>query len=160
MRACLNCGVELTKKPGPGRWPKWCADCPKTHRKPKRTVRCPCGAILETHRGSYCSNSCRMKEYNQRPAAKERNRLRVHVRRARQFGVDSERFDSSEIFDRDGWVCGICELPVDPAARWPEPGAVTLDHIVPLARGGAHTRANTQCAHAYCNSVKGARPVA
>jgi 5-methylcytosine-specific restriction endonuclease McrA len=41
--------------------------------------------------------------------------------------------------------------------RVPHPLAPTLDHIVPLARGGHHTRDNTQCAHFSCNTRKGAR---
>jgi 5-methylcytosine-specific restriction endonuclease McrA len=32
-----------------------------------------------------------------------------------------------------------------------------LDHIVPLAKGGLHSRANTACACNGCNMKKGAR---
>jgi 5-methylcytosine-specific restriction endonuclease McrA len=32
-----------------------------------------------------------------------------------------------------------------------------LDHIVPLARGGEHSYANTQPAHPTCNRRKGAK---
>ena len=39
---------------------------------------------------------------------------------------------------------------------YPHPHSATLDHIVPLAAGGAHSYANVQCAHFICNSVKGA----
>jgi 5-methylcytosine-specific restriction endonuclease McrA len=31
---------------------------------------------------------------------------------------------------------------------------LTLDHVVPLAKGGTHEPANTQIAHAVCNSRK------
>ena len=81
-----------------------------------------------------------------------------HARRARIRGAIAENFDPREVFDRDGWVCGICDLPVDGSLAWPDPGAATLDHIVPISKGGAHVRANTQCAHFYCNNVKGDRP--
>jgi 5-methylcytosine-specific restriction endonuclease McrA len=30
----------------------------------------------------------------------------------------------------------------------------TLDHIVPVSRGGAHTAANVQLAHSACNRRK------
>lgn len=82
------------------------------------------------------------------------------ARRARLAGVESEAFDSREIFERDGWLCGICELPVDAALRFPDPGSPSLDHVLPLSRGGSHTRANTQLAHLYCNNAKGNRDVA
>lgn len=33
--------------------------------------------------------------------------------------------------------------------------AMTLDHIIPLSKGGSHTADNLQCAHFMCNSKKG-----
>jgi len=62
----------------------------------------------------------------------------------------AERFSPGEIYERDGWQCGICQQHVEPADA-------TLDHIIPLSRGGPHTRANVQLAHRRCNSRKGAR---
>ena len=37
----------------------------------------------------------------------------------------------------------------------PNPLSASLDHIVSVAVGGLHTRANTQLAHLGCNSRKG-----
>lgn len=62
-----------------------------------------------------------------------------------------------EVFERDNWTCGICDEPVDQDIKWPDPRSVSLDHIVPLALGGAHSRANTQCSHLTCNVRKGAQ---
>lgn len=69
----------------------------------------------------------------------------------------AEVFEYREIFDRDSWVCGICETAVDPALAWPDPMSVSLDHIVPLSLGGAHIRTNVRCTHLVCNVRKGAR---
>jgi 5-methylcytosine-specific restriction endonuclease McrA len=33
----------------------------------------------------------------------------------------------------------------------------TIDHILPLARGGTHEPSNVQAAHFGCNAAKGAR---
>lgn len=77
------------------------------------------------------------------------------ARRARKRGADAEVFESLEIFERDNWVCGICGGHVDPGLVWPDPWSATLDHVVPLSKGGPHTRANTQLAHARCNLSKG-----
>lgn len=35
------------------------------------------------------------------------------------------------------------------------PMSASVDHIVPLSRGGEHSMANVQCAHLSCNSSKG-----
>jgi 5-methylcytosine-specific restriction endonuclease McrA len=80
-----------------------------------------------------------------------------HHSRATYFGVAYERIDRTQVFERDDWTCGICSLAVDPAARFPDAGSATLDHVVPMSRGGGHVWANVQLAHFYCNSIKGAR---
>ena len=76
------------------------------------------------------------------------------MRRAAQYGGEAEKFLAVEIYERDGWVCKICGIPVARDATVPHPFAPTLDHVTPLVHGGAHTRDNTQCAHFYCNSIK------
>jgi len=80
-----------------------------------------------------------------------------HARRVRVESGAVERFDALEVFERDGWVCGICGQLMDPVLKWPEPRSASLDHVLPLAAGGEHTRANTQAAHLICNIRKGAR---
>ena len=78
------------------------------------------------------------------------------IRRARKVGATVEVFDASEVFDRDGWVCGLCREPVVRELRWPDPGSASLDHVVPLSLGGAHSRENTRIAHLSCNVRRGA----
>jgi 5-methylcytosine-specific restriction endonuclease McrA len=55
---------------------------------------------------------------------------------------------------RSAGRCGVCGDPVDldvPRGRL-QP---TLDHIVPLSKGGNTERVNLQLAHRGCNSRKG-----
>jgi len=79
-------------------------------------------------------------------------------RRARQEGARREEWTTSEILERDGWQCQIpiCRCPVDrsidPAAEYAWRG--TVDHIVPISRGGDDTPANLRAAHQTCNSAK------
>lgn len=80
-----------------------------------------------------------------------------HGRRVRLEASTVERFDPVVVYDRDGWICGICGGAIDRALAWPDPGSVSLDHVLPLAAGGEHSRANTQAAHWICNVRKGAR---
>jgi 5-methylcytosine-specific restriction endonuclease McrA len=65
-----------------------------------------------------------------------------------------EMFDSREIFERDGWRCGICRRRVSQKLSWPHPRSVSLDHIVPISAGGGHVRENVQCSHLECNLRK------
>jgi 5-methylcytosine-specific restriction endonuclease McrA len=53
-------------------------------------------------------------------------------------------------------VCGICGEPVDMSLRYPNPLSKSIDHIIPLARGGHPTDlSNLQLAHLACNKSKG-----
>lgn len=77
--------------------------------------------------------------------------------------------------DKDGWaktayerarkviyhsqtVCAICGRPVDFSKKFPDPWSPTLDHIIPIAKGGAPADiANLQLAHLQCNRMKASR---
>jgi hypothetical protein len=84
----------------------------------------------------------------------------TQMRRAQMAGVGSEKFANAEVYERDDWTCGICGGDVPPDARFPDPLSASLDHVVPLSKGGAHTRANTRCSHLICNMRKGAQEAA
>jgi hypothetical protein len=77
-----------------------------------------------------------------------------HRARARRYGVENEYINKWQEFERDGWMCGLCDEPVDREAPWPAWESPSLDHVVPLAVGGAHIYANVQCAHLGCNLLK------
>lgn len=52
-------------------------------------------------------------------------------------------------------VCGVCGKFVDKTLTWPHPGSPSVDHVVPLARGGkAMDRSGWQLAHLGCNRWK------
>lgn len=84
--------------------------------------------------------------YDQDPAevlrAPKRRRAE-RLRKAKRAPIDREA-----IFERDGWLCGICGEPV-------EAGDATLDHIVPISLGGADESSNVRLAHSLCNSRRG-----
>lgn len=84
----------------------------------------------------------------------ERRKANWKKRLAAKKATEIETVVYLEVFERDGWTCGICSDPVDPELKWPDPMSVSLDHVVPLAKGGSHTYANVQCAHLRCNLQK------
>ena len=71
-------------------------------------------------------------------------------RRAVLKGATVEKVDRREVYLRDKGICGICGCPVSLEE-------VTLDHIIPLSKGGEHSYRNIQLAHLSCNSAKGAK---
>ena len=159
MRMCRECRASSPKQPRDNRisTEKSCEAC-RTEFRPHRTSVSP----------RFCSLSCagrvgasRLRTYVTPEAKAAAERLRYQrksdLRRARKLGVEYEVINRRTVFDRDGWICGICYEPVDPSLRWPHAESVSLDHVIPLSRGGSHTYGNVQCAHARCNTRKGAR---
>jgi predicted nucleic acid-binding Zn ribbon protein len=114
-----------------------------------------CGDVMALGKRKLCGAAECHGQYHS-----ERMSVFAHERRARMAGVSSERFGKAEIFERDGWLCGICGSAVSRDARFPDPSSPSLDHVVPLAAGGEHTRANTRCSHLGCNMRKGAQVAA
>lgn len=80
-------------------------------------------------------------------------------RRALLRDPNAERVEPCEVFEADGWVCGICQEPVDRNLPWPDPLSPSLDHVVPLSRGGRHAKDNVRLAHLICNTRRGNREV-
>lgn len=114
-------------------------------------VKIPCAVcgqkFVPIGRASVCSAEC----------SRLRKRSADNYRRSVMAGAEAERFSDLEIFERDKWRCGLCGGRVSKAFRYPDIGAATIDHILPIARGGGHTWSNVQLAHFGCNTKKGAR---
>jgi 5-methylcytosine-specific restriction endonuclease McrA len=130
-------------------------------RHPKATVPCAvCSTIV--HRRIHnnhvptCSNSCRaIVQFGPRLAPGPTYDWSLDaVKRAREYGaIIKDIYDRIEIFDRDGWICQGCGIQCEQ----PDPFNVrsaTIDHIVALADGGEHSRANAQTLCLSCNSAK------
>jgi 5-methylcytosine-specific restriction endonuclease McrA len=74
--------------------------------------------------------------------------------RRRSAAADGDAIDRDVLGDRDGWVCGLCRLPVDRELAYPAPLSASIDHVVPLKLGGGHVWPNVQIAHNRCNVSK------
>lgn len=144
---CLQCGTRLQQ----GR-SKYCSHqcCVRYLRRTPQQRSCiVCGSRFVTwHRGTICSPKCKKENY-------QINNNRRRVREA--AAATNEKFSREEIFKRDRWRCQICGGRVDRKAKPHTPLAPTLDHIVPLSKGGVHSRVNSQCAHFRCNAKKHTR---
>lgn len=125
-------------------------------RKSKAKLCVICGRLrTNEYHSKWCSESCR-REYRKRQKIAA-NLLRKQTRRRREAikrGVRHERYNASDIYSRDNWMCGLCGKPIWKRAKVPHAKAATIDHIVPLSRGGDDVRSNVQAAHFICNSTK------
>jgi 5-methylcytosine-specific restriction endonuclease McrA len=69
---------------------------------------------------------------------------RRQARKRRQFVENVRR---REVYERDDGRCWLCRKRVSFEA-------MTVDHVVPLSKGGVHGMSNVRCACRLCNSTK------
>jgi 5-methylcytosine-specific restriction endonuclease McrA len=94
-----------------------------------------------------CSEKCYKKA--------ERN-YRKHVRRERMSlpdGVYRGNVSLKHVFKKYRGICQLCGCKCEMTKTY-SPNQATVDHIVPLAKGGLHTQENVQLACQECNSDK------
>ena len=95
---------------------------------------------------------------------KEQDARNAAARRALKRGNGHEPYSVQEVLERYGEDCHLCGLPIDlKAPRSQATGIVGwelglhVDHVIPLAKGGADMIGNVRPAHAICNLRKGDR---
>lgn len=110
----------------------------------------------------YCSHECNRKALNraQKMSPCHRERNDNHRHRAKKHGVEYvSGITLKKLVKRDGLRCRICGGMCDWSDHsWSEfcgPTYPSIDHIIPIAKGGPHTWENVQVAHLICNSEKG-----
>lgn len=84
-------------------------------------------------------------------AMHKRNRMR---RKNYKDSVISEPYSKQQVWDKSSGVCGICGLNIPENAESKSPLFFTVDHIVPLSKGGNDVLDNLQAAHFLCNCTK------
>lgn len=81
-----------------------------------------------------------------------------HAYERRSWNRPREPYARRDIFERDGWVCQLCDLPIDQGLKYPDPWSPSIDHVIPLSwEESSDTPANVQASHLGCNMRKGAR---
>jgi len=100
-----------------------------------------CGLLLEGGLSGYgaynfCSQNC----VDRAISTHKRHALRVKSR--------THFITKFELWLKDDGICGICKDMV-------EISQASIDHILPICKGGRHIWANVQLAHFACNIAKG-----
>lgn len=110
-----------------------------------------CGTLFtsRTPRQWLCSDDCRRQQARAHSSA---------YRASRRAGRSVERpVIPSRIFDRDRWRCHICRRKLTAKHKWPHPWSPSIDHLLPLTRGGEHVPENVATACLRCNIAKSNR---
>lgn len=62
--------------------------------------------------------------------------------------TQTRQFIRKQLINKNGAICGICGKPITNMKE------CTIDHIVPISKGGMTTMNNCQLAHFKCNQLK------
>lgn len=122
-----------------------------------------CGYKLGFAKGIRCADCRRFERFKYSEARKaagykrpKRYNSRSHRSRAREYGVEYVNVDPREVFERDSYICYLCKLPTNPNSNPGKRDYPTMDHVVPISKGGPHVLSNLRTACWSCNSAKGA----
>lgn len=173
---CEVCGAVFSSRKSGGAMPRYCPRLECKDEGKRRANRAGERRHREVHgesrvraaeRAAPAASKAAKRERDRRRNAELSNRKRYPDqfaakdarRRMRKLGNASEVvvFTRLEVYERDGWMCQLCQEPVDGALEYPDRDSPSLDHIIPLALDGPHTFDNCQLAHLRCNIEKGAR---
>lgn len=124
----------------------------RAERLADRLHPCPVCETMTTNR-KYCSPACSHKANNHRKELRRRAKLVNAI-------VDAD-IEIHELFSRDRGVCHICGGACDWNDKEIRPTGIicgdyypSVDHVIPLAKGGLHEWNNVRLAHRICNSLK------
>ena len=102
----------------------------------------------------YCSKKCYKKEYHKTITYKTTKKSQRHKRKMIKRGCYIEPVSLRYVYDKCNGKCMICGNDVNIELYHNDNMAATIDHIIPISKGGLHSKTNCQLAHRHCNSIK------
>lgn len=164
-RACIKCGVPQSvdnfrlHRDGKSRATNVCDECHSAMRRLRYAQDVSYREYMKSKASQYGKTRYKQDaEYREHMIANARSYAETHPEqlakyrnlRAERISTTYEEFTRYEIYKRDNGTCQYCGTKQNKTG-W------HLDHVIPLARGGVHTRENVVVSCASCNQSKGAR---
>lgn len=114
-----------------------------------------CGKLFSDKRNSCCSKGCKNRRANRQKEIRRRKQLREN-------GKVDYALTLQKVIERENNVCYICGDKCDSSDYKHDdkgsfivgPNYPSIEHIVPVSKGGTHTWDNVKLAHHYCNTIK------
>lgn len=124
----------------------------KIVRKQKEVSCKSCGNVhFAYNQGSMCID-CRTARDKAAKRLKDRQRSSFS-KRCLKYGVRYTTINRIEVYRRDNWTCAYCGVRVVKSVVY-KPNQATIDHVIPLSKGGSHAIDNVVTACQQCNSIK------
>jgi hypothetical protein len=177
IKACLCCNKDFPIQDEKFNRKKFCSDlCRTKHwkrinreyykerrkKEPERAgekvihnKKCrECSKMFTTTRKAqvYCDLDCSRK-------FRSRKRERERDKRIRDNGPIDHDISIERLMIRDKEICHLCDERVDIHSHHNDNYYPSIDHVIPIIRGGTHTWDNVRLAHRVCNSIKNNRTI-
>jgi hypothetical protein len=157
-RQCARCTTIF--RPELGKPTKFCStSCSAITIQPMpltcRLVQCnDCNAPYKPRGGATRCERCQFISMATRQDANSAKR--AHIERAGDKDISWQT-----VGQRDSWICHLClkKVPQQPG-KAKSPKGATVDHLIPLARGGEHVWENVALAHNRCNMSRSTQGIA
>jgi len=167
---CVDCDVQKTKDRH--RYEKEQREALKTIERNKRKTQSAfrfcgdCGLVILTGQKKFCDD-CLIKHEKrvQQTYSREQSRRADMKRRARMRKVKHDKgLTKEKLYERDNGICYLCGRVCDwNDGKW-ENGVFkvgktypTVEHLVPIIKGGNDTWDNVKLACVSCNARKGTK---
>ena len=111
---------------------------------------CACGELLNDPNRTMCKACARNKQ-------KRRDSEKKYKRRIQAFTKETCTISLRKLFDKDEGICWICGNACDYKANPNDNVYPSIDHILPISKGGRDEWSNIRLAHRGCNSKRGNR---
>lgn len=161
IRICKICGKEFISGNG---GTSYCSDtCREIKRKQcyekqKRIkakkeaiikVCVNCGEEFRTTNNcmKFCRQKCSNSYWNRKREVKRRKKIQLN-------GDADYSITLAKLYKRDKGICCLCDVKVNMNVDTNSDEYGSIDHIIPISKGGKHIWANVQLAHRSCNSMK------
>lgn len=112
-----------------------------------------CQMVTGYNSSSYCSQKCQTRWYNRTAVYKRRKKL---MERKHDKDISLER-----LYKRDSGICYLCGIKCNWDDIEERDGTIiagqqypSIDHVIPVAKGGTHTWDNIKLACRRCNTLK------
>lgn len=118
-----------------------------------------CGSgFVSTSRSIYCSDECQKKASNRAGYDKR-------IKRLSNIVVDKD-ISLEKLSRRDNGICWLCgryvdwmDIEVRDGTKIAGDMYPSIDHVVPISKGGKHSWDNIKLAHRICNTLKGDKDI-
>ena len=148
---CRNCNKKYGAYSRSSRYCSYeCKYEQKVKQKPVHNLKCKeCAKFFCSTNNSkvFCSLTCSGRFENRRKETARRKRI------ARNGKVNWD-ISIERLIKRDNCVCYLCGERVDNSVDTNDDSYPSIEHVIPVCKGGTHTWDNVKIAHRGCNREK------